>query len=313
MSRAAPALTLRDRHRGDHAHRPRRGRRRLLATRSRQRGQPQRGRRRLPRGKRLGSRPRAARDRHLPALAPGRGRERQRHRRPRRDGGSALHHRSRARDEDLDGATRPCAGPRRTSRGRAARHPLDGQRGARRRSRSARARSPSRRSRSARARAFSRSPCSTRACPGSRCRSRSRGASDFTLAAESCPDVLLGGASCDVIVVFTPSVAGAREGTLRLADRTVALTGRWRRRAGSRGPRAWARPRRRWRWRWRWRWRKASVATTAMVRVRMARHPTRADPDPGQHPVIQAYSSARRSWPKRVSVRRSESVSWRRM
>ena len=51
------------------------------------------------------------------------------------------------------------------------------------------------------------------------------GASDFTLAAESCPDVLLGGASCDVIVVFTPSVAGPRDGTLQLADQTVALTG----------------------------------------------------------------------------------------
>ncbi len=51
------------------------------------------------------------------------------------------------------------------------------------------------------------------------------GAPDFALAAESCPDVLPGGASCDVIVLFTPSVAGTRTGTLQLADRAVALSG----------------------------------------------------------------------------------------
>jgi hypothetical protein len=51
------------------------------------------------------------------------------------------------------------------------------------------------------------------------------GAPDFTLAAESCPDVLLGGANCDVIVAFTPSRAGARRGTLAVGNRTLALTG----------------------------------------------------------------------------------------
>ena len=55
----------------------------------------------------------------------------------------------------------------------------------------------------------------------------------------------------------------------------------------------------------------ASMAAAAVVRRRMARHPTRGRAARWSTSVI--YSSARRSWPKRVSVRRSESVSSRRM
>jgi hypothetical protein len=51
------------------------------------------------------------------------------------------------------------------------------------------------------------------------------GGPDFTIAAESCPDVLLGGASCVVTVAFAPAGAGARAGTLRIAGRAVDLTG----------------------------------------------------------------------------------------
>ena len=51
------------------------------------------------------------------------------------------------------------------------------------------------------------------------------GGPDFTIAAETCPDVLPGGASCVVTVAFAPAGAGARTGTLRLAGRAVALTG----------------------------------------------------------------------------------------
>jgi CSLREA domain-containing protein len=51
------------------------------------------------------------------------------------------------------------------------------------------------------------------------------GGPDFEIAAESCPDVLRGGTDCDVIVLFTPSQAGERTGTLQLADRVVGLSG----------------------------------------------------------------------------------------
>ena len=51
------------------------------------------------------------------------------------------------------------------------------------------------------------------------------GGPDFTIAAESCPDLLPGGASCAVTVAFAPASAGARAGTLRLGGRAVDLTG----------------------------------------------------------------------------------------
>jgi CSLREA domain-containing protein len=51
------------------------------------------------------------------------------------------------------------------------------------------------------------------------------GAPDFTIAGETCPDVLPAAASCAVTVAFAPAGAGARTGTLQLAGRSVDLTG----------------------------------------------------------------------------------------
>ena len=47
----------------------------------------------------------------------------------------------------------------------------------------------------------------------------------FSVAGQSCPPVLLGGATCDVTVRFAPTGAGLVTGTLRLGDRTLPLSG----------------------------------------------------------------------------------------